>query len=131
MSYSSGTCPTVLGHVLQFWDMSYSSGTCPTVLEHVLQFWNMSYCHGTCPTVLRHVLCCGNTLYVLGHDYRGMTDKRALYYLCCDMFMFAIPLSGVVRQSGSIVKCLDEVCSDFLISDELRKVGGCTLLSCI
>jgi len=31
-------------------------------------------------------------------------------------------LAGVVRESGNIVKCFDEVCGDFVISDELRKV---------
>ena len=30
---------------------------------------------------------------------------------------------NVVRQSGHIVKCLDDFCEDFIISDELRKVG--------
>ena len=29
---------------------------------------------------------------------------------------------GVVRESGQIVKCYDEVHGDFVISDELRKV---------
>lgn len=29
---------------------------------------------------------------------------------------------GVVRESGRIVKCFDEVYDDFLVSDELRKV---------
>ncbi len=30
---------------------------------------------------------------------------------------------GIVRDSGSIVKCLDEFYEDFQISDELRKVS--------
>lgn len=30
---------------------------------------------------------------------------------------------GVVRETGHIVKCFDEVMDDFLVSDELRKVG--------
>lgn len=29
---------------------------------------------------------------------------------------------GVVRDSGRIVKCFDEVCGDFIISDKLREV---------
>lgn len=29
---------------------------------------------------------------------------------------------GVVRESGRIVKCFDEVCGDFIISDKLREV---------
>ena len=29
---------------------------------------------------------------------------------------------GIVRESGSIVKCFDEMCGEFLVSDELRKV---------
>ncbi len=29
---------------------------------------------------------------------------------------------GVVRKSGHIVKCFDEVCGDFVISDKLREV---------
>ena len=32
------------------------------------------------------------------------------------------PDGGVVKQSGHIMKCFDEMCGDFLISDELRKV---------
>ena len=31
-------------------------------------------------------------------------------------------LKGIVRESGAIAKCFDEMCEDFLISDELRKV---------
>lgn len=27
-----------------------------------------------------------------------------------------------MRESGAIVKCFDEMCDDFLVSDELRKV---------
>ena len=30
--------------------------------------------------------------------------------------------AGVLRENGSIVKCFDEVCDNFVISDELRKV---------
>ncbi len=30
--------------------------------------------------------------------------------------------SGVVRESGRIVKCFDEMCGDFLVSDEIKKV---------
>ena len=30
--------------------------------------------------------------------------------------------AGIVRQSGSIVKCYDEMCGDIMISDELRKM---------
>jgi hypothetical protein len=30
--------------------------------------------------------------------------------------------TGIVRESGVIVKCFDEMCDDFLVSDELRKV---------
>lgn len=30
--------------------------------------------------------------------------------------------NGIVRESGTIVKCFDEMCDDFLVSDELRKV---------
>ena len=29
---------------------------------------------------------------------------------------------GVVRRSGHIVKCFDEMIDDFLVSDELKKV---------
>lgn len=32
---------------------------------------------------------------------------------------------GVVRESGHIVKCFDEMVDDFLISDELKKVSHC------
>ena len=31
-----------------------------------------------------------------------------------------------MRESGAIVKCFDEMCEDFLVSDELRKV--CTMI---
>jgi hypothetical protein len=31
--------------------------------------------------------------------------------------------TGIVRESGVIVKCFDEMCDDFLVSDELRKVN--------
>ena len=27
-----------------------------------------------------------------------------------------------MRENGSIVKCFDEMCGDFLVSDELKKV---------
>lgn len=30
---------------------------------------------------------------------------------------------GVVRESGRIQKCFDEVCGDFVISDKLREVS--------
>ena len=33
--------------------------------------------------------------------------------------------NAVVRESGEIVKCFDEFHEDFIVSDELRKVGGC------
>ena len=39
-------------------------------------------------------------------------------------------LAGVVRESGNIVKCFDEVCGDFIISDELRKVSW-SLVECV
>ena len=29
---------------------------------------------------------------------------------------------GIVRETGSIVKCFDEMFGEFLVSDELRKV---------
>ncbi len=29
----------------------------------------------------------------------------------------------MVRASGSVAKCFDEPCGDFIISDELRKVS--------
>ena len=34
--------------------------------------------------------------------------------------------NGIIRENGSIVKCFDEFCDGFTISDELRKVF-CTL----
>ena len=34
------------------------------------------------------------------------------------------PLPDVVKKSGSIVKCFDEMWGDFLVSDELKKVGN-------
>ena len=83
MSYSSGTCPTVLSHVLQFWDMSYSSEPCPTVLGHILQFWDTSYSSEPCPTVLGHVLQFWDISYVVGMPR--------------DIRVCSIPLSGVVR----------------------------------
>lgn len=29
---------------------------------------------------------------------------------------------GIVRESGNIIKCFDEPCEEFLISDKLREV---------
>ena len=37
-------------------------------------------------------------------------------------FFDRLATSEVVRESGSIKKCFDEVCGDFIISDELRKL---------
>jgi len=41
-----------------------------------------------------------------------MTQKDYSYFIC----------AGIVRQSGSIVKCYDEMYGDIIISDELRKM---------
>ena len=32
---------------------------------------------------------------------------------------------GIVRDSGSIIKCFDEPCGDFIVSDKLREVSRC------
>jgi hypothetical protein len=37
-------------------------------------------------------------------------------------FFDRLKSNGIVRESGVIVKCFDEMCDDFLVSDELRKV---------
>ena len=37
-------------------------------------------------------------------------------------FFDRLTTSEAVRESGSIKKCFDEVCGDFIISDELRKL---------
>lgn len=37
-------------------------------------------------------------------------------------FFDRLAISQVVRESGSIRKCFDEVYEDFIISDELRKL---------
>lgn len=34
----------------------------------------------------------------------------------------------IVRESGQIVKCFDEPCGDFLISDKLREVSCLVIL---
>ena len=36
--------------------------------------------------------------------------------------MFICMHAGMVRESGHITKCFDEMVDDFLISDELKKV---------
>lgn len=38
---------------------------------------------------------------------------------------------GVVRESGSIVKCFDEYHDDILIADELRKVSASVVNICL
>jgi hypothetical protein len=38
-------------------------------------------------------------------------------------FFDRLKSNGIVRESGVIVKCFDEMCDDFLVSDELRKVN--------
>ena len=37
-------------------------------------------------------------------------------------FFDRLMTNQVVRESGNIRKCFDEVCGDFIISDELRKL---------
>lgn len=45
------------------------------------------------------------------------------YYYCL-IYFCRLLTCGVVRESGFIVKCFDEVCGDFVISDELRKASN-------
>ena len=52
------------------------------------------------------------------HDFAECLSMAYIpTYLC------RLLLCGVVRESGYIFKCFDEVCGDFVISDELRKVS--------
>ena len=48
----------------------------------------------------------------------------SLSYICVYIYIqcHVYHCTGIVRGNGSIVKCFDEMCGDFLVSDELKKV---------
>ena len=48
----------------------------------------------------------------------GLHLHHTNIYTCIIQLLY----SGIVRQSGSIVKCYDEMYGDIMISDELRKM---------
>jgi len=55
---------------------------------------------------------------------RSVTAEPVSCSLMSMTFFDRLVDNNVVRDSGHIVKCFDDFCDDFVISDELRKVRG-------
>ena len=57
-----------------------------------------------------------------GKEIDGVTVEEVPATVLNMEFFDRLWKCGVVRESGHIVKCFDEVCGDFVISDKLREV---------
>lgn len=82
--------------------------------------YNWSACHSYMLYV--HVI---HTVWVPAKDIDGVLVEEVPCSVLSMDFFDVLWKSGVVRESGSIVKCFDEPCGDFLISDRLREVRLC------
>ncbi|XP_033638005.1 cilia- and flagella-associated protein 300-like isoform X1 [Asterias rubens] len=77
-----------------------------------------------CPTVISSlsVLSESNTWCPVGFEAAKIEVKPVQCSITSMTFFDRLFNEGIVRENGSIVKCLDEFYEDFQISDELRKV---------
>ena len=70
-------------------------------------------------------------MYPLSHTHTyihpaSVIDEACVEAVPCTIlnmgFFDRLTTGQIVRESGSIRKCFDEVCDDFVVSDELRKL---------